>query len=412
MKGLSSKLIHGNIEDTAGSNLRSLKTPIYETASYDFENAADMEQAFKGNLDAYAYSRISNPTVTELQNRMKLFSGAEDALCVSSGMAAVSTTISSICETGDNIISSKYLFGNTFSFFTKTIKSFGIETQFVDFEQPDLIERAINENTRCIFMEIMTNPQLIIFDVERIAAIAKKHNVLLIVDNSVLSPYIFQSKNYDIDIEVLSNTKFISGGATSIGGTVLRYQSDKWSNIPKLKPEFEKYGNEAFSKKLGKEIYRNYGTCLSPNNAYLQLLGLETIGLRIDKISDNALKTAKFLESNEKVKYVNYTSLESSPYYEQSKKHLGLKSGCLINFELENETQCFKLIDSLKMIRRGTNFCDNKSMIIHPASTIYCDNSKEDKEEMKVNDRMIRLGVGLEDIDDIIEDLRLALDKI
>jgi O-acetylhomoserine (thiol)-lyase len=411
MNGISSKLIHGDTNSTKNANFRSLKTPIYDTASYDFENAEEMEQTFRGNTDAYIYSRITNPTVTELQNRMKLFSGAENALCVSSGMAAISNAIVSICESGDNIISSRYLFGNTYSFFNSTIKSFGIETRFVDFENLDEIESNINDKTRCIFLEIMTNPQLVLFDVEKIAAIAKKHNLILIVDNSILTPYIFQSKKYDIDVEVLSNTKFISGGATSIGGTVLTYKSDKWKHVPKLKAELEKYGNEAFSKKLGKEIFRNFGGCLSPNNAYLQLLGLETIALRIDKISDNALKTARFLETNAKIKKVDYTSLESSEYYQLANHLFDGKSGSLINFELESEKACFKFINSLNMIRRGTNFCDNKSMIIHPASTIYCENSEENKKQMKINDRMIRLSVGLEDIADIFEDIRQALEK-
>lgn len=405
MKGLSSKLIHGKIDTDKRDTFRSLKTPIYDTASYDFDNAAEMEQTFRGNTDAYIYSRITNPTVTELQNRMKLFSGAGNALCVSSGMAAISNTILSICEMGDNIISSHYLFGNTYSFFNSTIKSFGIETRFVDLENIEEIEANIDDKTRCIFLEVMTNPQLILFDVEKIAALAKKHQVILIADNSILTPYVFQSQKFDIDVEVLSNTKFISGGATSIGGTVLTFESDKWKNIPKLKPEYEKYGNEAFSKKLGKEIFRNFGGCLSPNSAYLQLLGLETIALRIDKISENALKTAQFLESHAKVKKVDYTSLESSNYYSLANDLFDGKSGCLINFELESENDCFNFIDSLKMIRRGTNFCDNKSMIIHPSSTIYCENSDNDKELMKINNRMIRLSVGLEDIDDIIDDI-------
>jgi len=409
MKGLSSKLIHGKIDAEKRDTFRSLKTPIYDTASYDFENAEEMEQTFRGNTDAYIYSRITNPTVTELQNRMKLFSGAENALCVSSGMAAISNAIVSICETGDNIISSRYLFGNTYSFFNSTIKSFGIETRFVDLENLEEVEANIDSKTRCLFLEIMTNPQLILFDVEKIAVLAKKHQVVLIADNSILTPYIFQSKKYDIDVEVLSNTKFISGGATSIGGTVLTYKSDKWKNIPKLKAECEKYGNEAFIKKLGKEIFRNFGGCLSPNSAYLQLLGLETIALRIDKISENAMKTAKFLEQNASVKKVYYTSLESSDYYQLAQDLFNGQSGCLINFELESESACFNFIDSLKMIRRGTNFCDNKSMIIHPSSTIYCENTDSDKELMKINDRMIRLSVGLEDIDDILADIEQAL---
>lgn len=409
MQHISSKLIHGIPDNSDNINHRSLKTPIYETASFDFESTEEMERAFKGESDAFTYSRITNPTVSELEKRLKLFSGAAHCLCVSSGMAAISNVFITLCASGDNIITSKYLFGNTWSFFAKTLKSFGVETRFVDMEEPDVLHHHIDKNTRAIFLELPTNPQLILFDVKSIAAVAHQHHIPLVVDNTVLTPYLFNCSNYNIDIEVFSNTKFISGGATSIGGAILIHNSDKWSHIPKLAQDYQKWGDQAFFKRLYKEIFRNLGACLSPNSAYLQLLGLETITLRIDKICDTTLAVTHFLASHPKVKQVNSPLLPNTNYHIRAIELTGGKTGCLINFELENKEICYRFMDALKMIRRGTNFCDNKSMVIHPASTIYWDLTDSEKEEMRISEGMIRLSVGLENVHDIVDDITQAL---
>src|SRR5690606_37446318 len=315
MRHISSLLIHGSRE-TSSTPHRSLKTPIYETASFDFESAEDAEKSFMGLNDSHAYSRISNPTVTELQERLKLFSGAEQVLCVASGMAAISNVFITLCKSGDNIITSRYLFGNTYSFFARTLNSFGIEARFTDFENLEVLEKNIDGNTRAIFVKLPTNPQLILFDIKGIAKIAKEKNVMLVVDNPVLTLELIPCSEHGVDIEIFSNTKFVSGGATSIGGSILVYKSDKWTANPKLQPEIEKFGTDAFFKRLFKEISRNIGACLSPNNAYLQLLGLETITLRIDKIVDNSTKVAQYLLEHPKVKAVKYAALPHDPDYE------------------------------------------------------------------------------------------------
>ncbi len=410
MKGFNSKLIHGDLNNDSYQNFRSLKTPIYDTASYDFKNAQELEDAFHGRGKHFAYSRTANPTVAELQNRLKVMSNAQHCLCVSSGMFAISSAILTLCDTGDNILASKYLFGNTYSLLVNTIKSFGIKTRFVDFDDLNEIEENIDHNTRGIFMEIMTNPQLIVYDFEKIAQLATDKKIPLIADNTVLTSYGFPCHQYDIDIEVISTSKFISGGATSIGGAVLVHKSSKWQYVPKLKNEFENFGEEAFIKKITPEIFRNLGGCMAPNNAYLMLLGLETLSLRIDKICDNALKAAQFLQNHPNVKGVSYTLLDDSLYYKRSihyfKKSVG---GCLIKLEFENKEQAFTFSNALQMIRRGTNFCDNKSMIIHPASTIYCDYSDEERQEMGIYDGTLRLAIGLEDFEDIRDDMDQAL---
>lgn len=412
MKHISSKLIHGKTDEEVVDKLRSLKTPIYETASFDFENSEEMEKAFRGETNAYTYSRISNPTVDQLQQRLKLLSESEETLCVSSGMAALSNVFFTLCTAGDNIISSKYLFGNTYSFFANTLPSFGVEVKFANFENLDEIKKKCNERTRAIFLEIPTNPQLILFDIEKITSWAHNKNIVVVIDNSILTPYLFQAKKYKIDIEIFSNTKFISGGATSIGGTIQIFTSKKWKHVPKLQKEVEQFGNKAFYKRLHREIYRNIGACLSPHSAWLQLLGLETLALRVDKTNENAWAVAQHLENHKKVSKVHYLSLPSSPYYSATKKYFNGEGGCLLNLNLENKQRCYDFMNALKMIRRGTNFCDNKSMIIHPSSTIYWSVEKKEKDEMKIDDGMLRLSIGIEHAQDIIDDLNQALKNI
>lgn len=409
---ISSLLIHGKREKETSEKYRSLKMPIYETASFDFENSETMEVAFRGNNDAFAYSRISNPTVAELQQRLKIFSKSEDSLCLSSGMAAISNVFLTLCSNGDNIITSKYLFGNTYSFFAKTLASCGVEARFTDFNDLNEIEKNCNARTRAIFIEIPTNPQLILFDIEKIAKWAEHKNIVLVIDNSILTPYLFQTANYKIDIELFSNTKFISGGATSIGGSIQIFKSNKWRHNPKLQTDYEKYGSRAFFKRLYKEIYRNIGACLSPHSAWLQLLGLETLPLRVDKTNENALQVANHLKGHKKIVKIHYLSLPSSPYYELTRKYFNGTGGCLINLDLGKKQRCYDFMDALKMIRRGTNFCDNKSMIIHPSSTIYWDFDETEKKEMKIGPGMLRLSIGIEHIQDIINDLDQALEKI
>lgn len=298
MKGYNSKLVHGDLanQKLTGNMFGALRTPIYDCVAFEFSSAEETAEAFEGKIGAHAYSRISNPTIAELERRIAYFSNAKTTICLASGMAAIANTIISICSTGDNIITTKYLFGNTFSLFEQTFKSLGIETRYVDLTNNEEIERNIDSNTRGIFLENITNPHLIVFDIGKISEIASENGIILIVDNTLMTSYIFDSNLYNVDIEIISTTKSISGGATSVGGAIIIYDSSKWHKVPKLKDLYVKYGSDALEKKLRKEVYRNLGACLSPHNAYLQILGLETMGLRIDRSSDNALKVAEYLD--------------------------------------------------------------------------------------------------------------------
>lgn len=410
MQYLSSKLIHGSAAE--GDPHRSLKTPIYESASFDFASAEAAEQAFNGGSEAFAYSRISNPTLAALQRQLKVLSQADHALCLASGMAALSNVFLTLCSAGDNIITSRYLFGNTWSFFAKTLQSYGIEARFTDLEDFNAVAEAMDENTRALFLEVPTNPQLIYFDVPALSALAGERNIPLVVDNTVLTPYLFPCKQYGVDIEVYSNTKFISGGATSVGGSILVYPSHKWAHNPKLEKDYQLFGKDAFFKRLYKEHYRNLGACLAPHNAWLQLLGLETLTLRVDRIMDNTLTVAEHLQNHPKVKAVRYPGLKEDPYHPLALQLSGGKSGCLVGVELENKAASYRFMNALQMVRRGTNFCDNKSMILHPGATIYWDYSEEEKKAMHISEGLLRLSVGLEAVKDILSDLDRALEQV
>lgn len=408
MERIKSKLVHGNIEKYKEQH-HSLRYPVYDSVAFYFNTAEEIEASFKGEINAFTYSRVSNPTIIDFEKRINFVTGGIGSLAVSSGMAAIANTVFSVCEQGDNVISTKYLFGHTYSFFNNTIASFGIHAKFTDLENINELEDAIDEKTRLIFLENITNPQLILFDIEAIAEIAKRHNILLVVDNTVATPYLFQSQAWGIDIEVISSTKAISGGATSVGGIITAFESKKWQHVPKLKAYFDHFGNEALPRFLRKELYRNLGNCTSPHNAYLQTLGLETLGIRMDKISDNAYQLASHLKEIPEIYHVNHPALEDSPYYQYANKYFSGKAGCFVTFELKDKDACFRFMNKLKMIRRATNFCDNKSLIIHPDSTIYAEYSPEKRLELLVNENMIRLSAGIEDMADITNDIKQAL---
>lgn len=408
MKGISSKLIHGDLQHEADVN-RSLKTPIYETASFYFDTAEAVASAFTGKTDAYMYSRIANPTVSELERRLKTLAGAEHALCVSSGMAAIFNVLLTLCESGDNIIASPFLFSNTHVLFTKTLPALGIEVRFDTLDDPHKIADLIDERTRAVFLEIITNPLLKVYDIDKISSVTTEKNVLLIVDNSMLSPYVFQSAQHGVDIEVTSTTKFISGGATSVGGVVFTFPNQKWANVPKIQNEFRQFGDLAFFRKMSREIYRNVGACMSPHNAWLQLLGLESLTLRVDKICANALAVAQNLRETSNVQQVIYPLLPDHPNRALAQKYFGNHGGCLIGIELADAPTCYRFMNALKMIRRGTNFCDNKSIIIHPSSTMYADLTVEERHALGISEGYLRLAVGLEDVGDILDDVYQAL---
>ncbi len=408
-KGFTTRVIHTAFAKDDVN--RALHQPIYSNAAFDFESAENMELAFQGRLPAHAYSRISNPTVENLELRIKQMTDALNVTALSSGMAAISNVILLLASNGTNIVASSHLFGNTLIFFDKTIRDFGIETRFCDLTDEESVRKNIDDKTVAVFAESITNPQLEVVDLELLAGIAHEMNVPFIVDSTLTPPNVFRAKDFGVDIEVISSTKCISGGATSIGGLILDYGTFDWSKSAKLAPLAKRFGPFAFNYKLRREIFRNLGACLSPFAAYLQSLGLETIQLRFEKAVDNCKQIADFLATLSTVKAVNYPGRKGSEFYEISQKQFGEYPGAMLTFDFASKEECFAFINKLDLIKRATNVYDNKTLIIHPASTIYCDFSLEEREKMHVYDTTVRLSLGIEDVDDLKNDILQALNK-
>jgi len=406
-KGFISKVL-----TTLGSKhdpYNAFQVPIYANGAYDFETAEDMELAFTGKVAAHMYSRSSNPTSENLELRVKTVTGANGVLALSSGMAAISTTFMTLCEMGDNIVLSNLVFGNTWSLFASTFAAFGIQPRFVDLTNSVEVEKAIDSRTRALFFETVTNPQCEVVDITMLSSIAKKHTILLICDSTLTPPHIFKAKEWGVDIEILSSSKIVSGGGTSIGGLIIDYGTYNWSSIPKLQDFSKKFGSNAFYAKLRKEIFRNTGACMSPFNAYMQSLGLETLPLRFDRSTQNTLKIAEFLDKHPSVTSVNFPALQSSPYFELSAKQFGAIPTSMFSFNMKDRDACFSFLNKLEFISIATNMMDNRTLILHAASSIFAEYSTEKRLEMQVPDTLIRISVGIEDIEDLLTDLMQAL---
>ena len=404
MKGFTTRAIHGDasLRDSKGS----LRTPVYDSVAFEHESADSLRLTFEGKKPAHAYSRISNPTVTDFEQRLRLISGGLGVLAVSSGMAAISNTILALAGSGANIVTSKHLFGNTLSLLDKTLRPWGLEVRYVDTDDLEQLAGALDENTSAVFIESITNPQLDVPDCRQISAITGAHRVPLILDNTLLTPYLFNCGEHGVNIEILSSTKYISGGATSVGGVIIDYGNFDWRQAPRLRERADKQGQMALLASLRQEVYRNVGACLSPHNAYLQTLGLETMSLRIEKSCANTLALAGYLEKHPLVKGVNYPGLESSPYHDLAGRQFGGRFGGVLTFDLASREQCLAFMDALQLIRRATNINDNKTLILHPSSTIFTEYPEEEKLAMGVRPNMLRLAVGIEDYEDLIDDLQ------
>lgn len=406
-KDITSRIISGSFpqKDSHGS----ISMPIYSGAAFEFDTAEEMEDAFLGKNGKHTYSRISNPTVEFFENRIKDASGAAHVLAVSSGMAAISNVFMTIAYAGSNIVTSPHLFGNTFSLFLFTLEAFGVKARFCNLMNKEEIERNIDEKTCAIFTEIITNPHLEVIDLNMLSEIASQKGIPLVADSTLIPWPIFDASRLGVDLEVVSSTKYISGGATSIGGVILDHQTFDWSRSPRLGKLAQTMGKQAFQVKLRSEISRNMGAYMSPHTAYLQNLGMETLSLRYAKASSTCLQLAQFLQTIPSIKNVNYNGLTNNPFYPVSKKQYGDYPCAMLTFGLEDKKTCFAFMNRLKVIRRATNLFDNKTLIIHPLSTIYGTLRPEHKKMTGVPDDMLRLSVGLEDLEDLKADILQAL---
>ena len=366
----------------------SLAMPVYHTAAYEFDNATEMADAFCGKTDAPDYSRVTNPTVTYFENKVKAMCNAHGVIAVSSGMAAISNTLICLTAAGKNIVTSRHLFGNTYSLIAGTMMRFGVKPHLTDLTNLKEVENAIDNDTACIFMEIITNPQMEVADIAALAEIAHKKGIPLVADTTMIPFTQFDAHSLGVDIEVVSSTKYLSGGATSIGGLVIDYGT---------KPNF--------TDRMRKELLMNLGAYMTPHVAYMQNLGLETLDARYRVQADNSLRVAQALKDVEQIKRVNYIGLEDNPFYELSRRQFGKTSGAMLTIDLDSQEACFDFINRLQVVRRATNLFDNKTLAIHPASTIFGNFTPRQRQKMDVLDTTIRLSIGLEAAEDIIEDI-------
>ena len=406
-QNLTTKLLHAPYpeKDPHGS----LNYPVYENVAFEADTAEELEAAFKGEKNKHIYSRITNPTVSYFESKIQYATGAFAVTALSSGMAAISNLLMALGKSGDNIITTRHLFGNTLSLFEKTLQPYKLTARFTDLTDPQKVMDQIDKRTIAIFFETITNPQLEVADIEMLIKLARVHNLILIADTTLTPPSVFSAKDRGVDFEVLSSTKYISGGATSVGGLILDYGIFNWSTFSKTSPLFEEHGSSAFNVLLRKQIFRNMGACLSPHNAYMQSLGLDTLALRTERSTSNALQMARWLEKHSSVQRVHYPGLKSSPFFDISKKQFGEKPCSILTFDLKSKKHCYTFMNRLKLARRSTNLQDNKTLIIHPYSTIFSEYPADQIEAMGIQDTMIRLYVGIEDIDDLLEDFTQAL---
>lgn len=372
----------------------ALSMPVYHTCAYEFADATVMADAFCGRIEEPDYSRVMNPTVTFLEQKVKAITGAERVTALSSGMAAISNTLLSLVEAGRNVVTSRHMFGNTFSLLTNTLPRLGVKAHLCDLTNTDEVEKAVDDDTCCIFLETITNPQLEVADLPALARIAHSHGIPLVADTTVIPFTEFSAKALGVDIEVVSTTKYLSGGATTIGGMVIDYG-----------------GHPEFARRLHDEMLFNLGAYMTPHVAYMQNLGLENLKARYTMQSANTIELAERLKTLPGIRAVNYVGLPENRFHEIAMRQFGGTAGCMFTIDLDSKVACFRFINRLKLIRRATNLFDNRTLAIHPASTIFGPFSDEQRRAMDVLDTTIRISVGLESVDDLFEDFRQALDE-
>jgi len=403
------------------SDTLSRAVPIYQTTSFCFKDTDHAAGLFALQEFGNIYTRLMNPTTDVLEKRLAALEGGVGGLALSSGQSAIYVSIFNICGAGGHIVSSNSLYGGTVTLFSQTFRKLGIDVTFVDPKKPENFSKAIRDNTRLIYIETIGNPKNDILQYEKIANIAHENNMPVICDNTVTTPILFRPIEHGIDIVVHSCTKFIGGHGTSIGGAIIDSGKFDWTNgrYPELaEPDpsyhgvkyIESFGELAYIIKARTQFLRDMGSCMSPFNAFLFLQGLETLHLRMPRHSENALKLAKWLEKQEMVTWVNYPGLESHTDYKLAKKYLPNGQGAILGFGIKGGREAgIKFINSVKLASHLANIGDSKTLVIHPASTTHQQLSPEEQLAAGVTEDYIRVSVGTEHIDDIINDFENAL---
>lgn len=404
---------------------KAVAVPIYQTSSYAFDSTQHGADLFDLKVAGNIYTRIMNPTNAVLEARMSALEGGVAGLCVSSGMAAITYAIATLCEAGDNIVSVSTLYGGTYNLFAHTLPRQGIEVRFFDYNKPETLLDLIDERTKMVFGESIGNPLGNILDIAKISELAHSKGVPVVIDNTVATPILCRPFEHGADIVVHSLTKYVSGSGTSVGGIIIDGGKFDWTadkarfallNTPDISYHgvnfAEAMGDMAFIARARVAPLRNTGACLSPLNAWQILLGLETLALRMERHCDNALAVAKFLEKHEQVAWVKYAGLDKHPEHELAQRYYQGKPSAILTFGVKGGREAgAKFIDALELITRLVNIGDAKSLACHPATTTHRQLNEEELHKAGVSEDMIRLSIGIEHIDDIKADLSQALAK-
>lgn len=389
----------------------STLTPIYQVSAFEHGSAEQLEKVFNNQAGGFAYSRIGNPTVDSFEKKMAYIEKGIGAVACSSGMAAVTAALLNVLESGDEIIAGAGLFGGTIDLF-RDLEAFGIKTKFAEHITTEALEPLITDRTKAVFGEIIGNPALDVVDIRKVTELLHSRNIPFIADCTTATPYLVNAFDLGADIIVHSSSKYINGGGNSISGIIIDNGSFHWDEKRyRGFAEFKKYGKFAYLAKLRNGLWRNMGACLSPMNAFMNLVGMETLGLRMERLCSNALKLAQFLEKDGRVK-VNYPALETSPYYTLVQKQFSGKGGAILTIRTGSKEKAFKLINRLQYAVNATNIGDVRTLVIHPSSTIYAHSDLPQREAAGVYDDLIRISIGIEDAEDIIADFKQAIDSM
>lgn len=391
-------------DDVTGATL----TPVYQSSAFYQESAQQHEKLFHNKANGYSYTRINNPTIAAFEEKMTSLEQGVASVACASGMAAITNALLNIVNAGQEIVASSSLYGGSIDVF-HDFESFGIKTHFVDIDNEEEIENAINENTRVIFAETIGNPKLDVVNIKSLSNLAHRHNLPLIMDNTVATAYLVRPLKLGADIVVNSTSKYINGNSNAISGVITDSGNFKWDVVKyKGMAEYVKYGPFAFTAKLRNGLFRNTGACMAPQTAFYNLLGMETLGLRMERACSNALKLAEFLSQYDDVK-VNYPGLNSSKWHDTADEILENGYGAILTIRVGTKERAFDIMNNLKIPKIVSNIGDTKTLIIHPESTLNAHSTDKEKEEAGVFDDLIRISVGIEDIEDLIEDFKNAL---
>ena len=402
----NTQLLHG--KSIAKNPSREMLPPISQVTAYQYESMEELEKVFKHKSMGYAYTRIGNPTLTSFEQRISELEGGSGAVCCSSGMAAISAAILAVCESGDEIIARSGLYGGTIDLL-HDLEKLGIHTVFTKEMTEEALKHLINEKTKLIFAEFISNPALQVLDIPSVSKIAHENGIPLFVDSTTTTPFIARPLSLGADVVIHSTSKYLNGGGNSIGGVIVDGGKFAWNTDKhRALSEFKKYGKAAFIVRLRTDIWENLGGCMAPVNAFLTCIGVDTLGLRMERICDNADKLARALSKLKGIE-VSYLTLDTHPYHDYVAKELNGYGGGILTFRAGSKEKAFKIINALKYVMIASNIGDIRTLVIHPASTLYIRTDKEEMEAAGVFEDTIRVSVGIENIEDLIEDFTKAV---